>query len=517
MTAALHRSATALRRVPANTPLRVKLVAALLALVALALATTGIAGTTALRSYLLDRVDGNLAATANDVEEHGLRRGPPEPGGGPALSTADFRQVTDGAGRPVFSSLRVPTGGNQTAPRLPTLTAAEVAARDDRPFTTGAVGAGHGWRVLVTVLPGSAGGLTVATSLDDVDDTVGRLWQVSLVVSLVALATLGLLGYAVVRRSLRRLVEVETTAGAIAAGDLSRRVPGADERTEVGRLAAALNAMLAQIERAFSAQRTSEASARASEERMRRFVADASHELRTPLTSIRGFAELHRQGAVPDPAAASRVMRRIESAATRMGLLVDDLLLLARLDQQRPVERRPVDLLSLAADAVHDAQAMAPDHPIRLRTGGGEGAPPPVVAGDDARLRQVLANLVANAVTHTPPGTEITVSVSSTAEYAAISVADTGPGLTPEEAARVFERFYRSDPSRSRSSGGAGLGLSIVAALVAAHGGTVDLDTAPGAGARFTVHLPLHRVERGPGAAPAIDAAASRSDDVHAS
>jgi len=488
------RLGRAVRSAPANTPLRVKLVTALLALVALALTVAGLAGTTALRTYLLDRVDANLASTARGFFEHGGRVPPAGSRGGPALSTAYYTQLTDAGGAGFPGRLELPLGGStQTPPRLPELTTAQVTKRNGKSFTVPAQGAGHGWRVLVTALPDGSGALTTAVSLDDVDNTVGQLERIDLLASLLVLAALGILGYLVVRRSLRQLVEVETTAGAIAAGDLSRRVPNAGERTEVGRLANALNTMLARIEAAFSAQRASEASARASEERMRRFVADASHELRTPLTSIRGFAELHRQGAVPEAAAVSRVMRRIESEATRMGLLVEDLLLLARLDQQRPLERRPVDLLTLAADAVQDACAVSLDHPARLEVTSDESAPPPVVLGDEARLRQVVANLTSNAVTHTPSGTAITVAVGASGDSAVLSVADTGPGLTADDAARAFERFYRADSSRTRAHGGTGLGLSIVAALVAAHGGTVDLETAPGAGARFTLRLPLYR------------------------
>jgi len=493
--------ARAARNLPATTPLRVKLVTALLALVTLALAVAGIAGTTALRTYLFDRVDANLAASARGLLEHG-RSGPPGPRDGPALSTAYFTQVTDGTGAG-SSELRVPTGSRQAPPVLPKLTQSVLAQRDGRSFTAPSQGTGHRWRVLVSALPDGSGAVTVATTLEDVDSTVRRLQRINLLVSLLVLGGLGLLGYLVVRRSLRPLVEVETTAAAIAGGDLARRVPNADRRTEVGRLATALNAMLGQIESAFSAQRASEASARASEERMRRFVADASHELRTPLTSIRGFAELHRQGAVPDAATVSRVMRRIEDEASRMGLLVEDLLLLARLDQQRPLERRPVDLLTLAADAVQDAAVVSPDHPTRLHVTSDEAAPPPVVLGDEARLRQVVANLMSNAVTHTSAGTAITVVVGASGENAVLSVADTGRGLTPDDAARAFERFYRADSSRTRAHGGTGLGLSIVAALVAAHGGTVELETAPGAGARFTLRLPLYRA--GPAGRTAVD------------
>ena len=250
--------------------------------------------------------------------------------------------------------------------------------------------------------------------------------------------------------------------------------------------------MLGQIESAFTAQADSEAAARQSEERMRRFVADASHELRTPLTSIRGFAELYRQGAVPDPADIDRAMQRIEDQARRMGILVEDLLLLARLDEQRPLDRLPVDVLQIATDAVHDARASAPDHPVDLEVLPSSAAP--VVVGDDARLRQVVSNLVTNAVTHTPPGTAVTVRIGTTDDdagrWVVLEVADAGPGLPTGDAQRVFERFYRADPSRTRASGGTGLGLSIVAALVAAHGGSVDVETAPGVGTTFRVRVP---------------------------
>jgi len=221
---------------------------------------------------------------------------------------------------------------------------------------------------------------------------------------------------------------------------------------------------------------------------MRRFVGDASHELRTPLTTIRGFAELYRQGAASDAAAVQRLMGRIESESARMGLLVEDLLLLARLDAQRPLEREPVDLLTVASDAVHDAKAVAPQRVVRLEVLEGPGTPE--VMGDEGRLRQVLSNLVTNALTHTPQDTAVTVRVGTLAEQVVLEVADDGPGLSGEDASRVFERFYRTDTSRTRASGGTGLGLSIVAALVSAHGGSVSVDSQPGQGATFRVLLP---------------------------
>jgi two-component system OmpR family sensor kinase len=277
------------------------------------------------------------------------------------------------------------------------------------------------------------------------------------------------------------------TAGAIAEGDLTRRVPQADPRTEVGQLGVALNGMLAQIERAFAERK-------ASEDRLRRFLADASHELRTPLTSIRGYAELFRRGARDRTEDLEKSMRRIEEESSRMGILVEDLLLLARLDQSRGLQPRPVDLSALAGDAVEDARAADPDRRIEL------DAPEPVVASaDDARMRQVAANLLSNALVHTPAGTPVTVRVDADGPDAILEVADRGPGLTPEQASRAFEPFYRSDPSRDRSTGGAGLGLSIVAAISEAHGGRVEVRPTPGGGATFKVTIPRERAAVGAG------------------
>jgi len=312
--------------------------------------------------------------------------------------------------------------------------------------------------------------------------------------------------------------------------------------------------MLAQIESAFHARERSETSSRRSEERMRQFVADASHELRTPLTAIRGYAEYYRQrggldngshpageqehemsrhpannGTAPDTAPAGtaspaapagspdpgdpgmaggstgagpltgpdmdRIMERVEQESTRMGGLVEDMLMLARLDEQRPIERRPVDLLTLAADAVQDARIVAPGRAIDLTVGTGAAF---LVLGDEARLRQVISNLMSNALTHTPEGSPISVRILAGQQAGnppvpsvVLEVADHGPGLTPEQASRVFERFYRADQARGRRTGGSGLGLAIVDALVAAHDGTVSVDTGPGRGATFRITLPL--------------------------
>jgi two-component system OmpR family sensor kinase len=371
---------------------------------------------------------------------------------------------------------------------------AERVRRGGEPFTVRASGAGHAWRVLLLPVEEQnqvVGTMAVAFSLDDVDDTVGQLILIEMVVGGVVLFVLGALGYTAIRSSLRPLVEVEATAAAIASGDLTRRIPRWPARTEVGRLAGALNGMLAQIETAFTEREEAADRARASEARMRRFIADASHELRTPLTAVRGFAELLRQQSAGKPESVLMASDRIEQAATRMGLLIEDLLLLARLDQQRPLESRPVDLLALATDAVSEARIADPDHPVTVVVPDAGDDSPPVVRGDLAKLRQVVGNLLGNAFQHTPPGTAVTVSVGTEAGNAILEVADEGPGLRPEDAARIFERFYRVDAARNRASGGTGLGLSIVDSIVTAHGGRVTVRAAPGEGARFRVSLPL--------------------------
>ncbi len=492
-----------LRRLDERTPLRVKLVATLLLLVLAALVGSGLAAGATLRGYLLDRVDSQLQGAAHGIAEHGFDR-PPGPVGDRALPSAYVVEIVDARGRVVYGPTSNLVDTEQPLPRLPRPASSSGGAGEDT-FTVHAVRGPTEWRVLslpVGLADGSTGTMMVAQSLAEVQSTVSRLTLLLAVIGAAAVVVLAGVGYVVVRASLRPLREVERTAAAIAAGDLSQRVPPGDPRTEVGQLSVSLNGMLTQIESAFAQRAASEQAAVRSEERMRRFVADASHELRTPLTSIRGFAELYRQGAAADPAEVARAMGRIEEAAARMGVLVDDLLLLARLDQQRPLERRPVDLLALATDAVQDARAVAPERALDLEIGN--LAPPPVVLGDEVRLRQVLGNLVGNALRHTPADTPVQVRLH-TARGAAphvavvvLEVADKGPGMRPEEAARVFERFYRTDASRNRVDGGSGLGLAIVSALVAGHGGTVAVDTAPGAGATFRVTLPLAPVAARP-------------------
>jgi two-component system, OmpR family, sensor kinase len=472
-----------------RTPLWLRLITTVLALSIVALTVMGIFGARLLRGYLVDRLDEQLMADANltaDAFNKDRRE--------VVLFGSDYVVLQDQGGVAVehWRSGRPDAG----SPELPSFTPADAADRGGRPFTVDATRGNGSLRAVAIPLADRSRTVVVAASLDAVDATVHRLTTIDLLVGGAVIAGLALAGYTMVRTALRPLTKIEQTAAAIAGGDLSRRVDDDDPNTEVGRLGLALNSMLEQIESAFHARQASEATARGSEEKMRRFVADASHELRTPLTSIRGFAELHRQGAVTDPAEVSRLLNRIEDEAERMGLLVDDLLLLARLDQQRPFERAPVDLRILALDTVEAARATAPDREIRLDLAmdDDEADGELVVAGDEPRLRQVLSNLLDNALAYSPADAPITVLGGSTRrdgrDLAFLQVRDRGPGLIPEQAERVFERFYRTDRARSRSHGGTGLGLSIVAAITAAHGGTVELDTAPGEGATFRVLLP---------------------------
>jgi two-component system OmpR family sensor kinase len=572
---------------PGRTPLRVKLITALLVLVGLALVVISVAGITILKGDLLSGPDSSLVnriqpSAQGWVLEY-LNTG--AQGSYPAtavdwVSGGHIHQVvlpTSQAAGPAFGSGAGPHGPPVylPGPLLQTDTS-WLRANSNRLITLASQSGDLRWRVLMEPFGVSVGGKTitgtivVATDVTSAYTTIGQLVRVDLVVSGLLLVLLAVVGIAVIRASLRPLLDIEKTAGAIARGDLSRRVPERDPRTEVGRLGRSLNAMLSQIETAFRSRSQSEAAARRSEEKMRQFVADASHELRTPLTAIRGFAEYYRQrggietgadtagaseanetteaGVVSGIAGASgaegaarsaggnevapetngagaasngagqlasadmdRIMRRVEQESSRMGVLVEDMLLLARLDQQRPLDRRPVDLLTLAADAVHDARVVAPSRNINLTVRSGAAL---LVIGDEVRLRQVIGNLMSNALSHTPDGTPIDVLIRSgnlsearTASgddeavpanlpgdrdrqpAAVLEVADHGPGLTREQAEHVFERFYRGD--QARTSGGTGLGLAIVAALVAAHGGDAWVRTQPGSGATFCIALPL--------------------------
>jgi two-component system OmpR family sensor kinase len=355
----------------------------------------------------------------------------------------------------------------------------EVGKYKNRPFTIEGKAGQPDIRALAQMLPTGMGSVIVADSLEKVDKTLSQLRFLFLILGLIALIAIGMAARWIIALGLKPLEAVEDTAEAIAAGDLSARLPAAKPDTEVGRLTTSLNTMLSRIEESFAARV-------ASENKLRRFVADASHELRTPLTAIRGFAELHRQGAVVGDEKTKELINRIEKESVRMSSLVEDLLLLARLDQSRELVKEPVDLNTLINEAVASARAAGPNHPIEIKLAANEL----YVLGDSQRIHQVIANLLANARAHTPNGTQISVSAIQGEHETTVAVSDNGPGLSKADQDRIFERFYRADPSRVRnSSEGSGLGLSIVDAVMKAHGGYVTVKSEEGAGATFTLHF----------------------------
>ncbi len=565
---ASHRSARPWRGfkdLSDRTPLRTKLITAVLVLVIMALAAISIASVVVLRSYLytqrdssLEEVfDGLIGGTVSAPQLGVAYSVASQQGMIAAVQQPGSQLIANNSG-PSFPGLGSSGSLPQSLPLLPT---SDNWANSSSSvlITVPAQSGGDTWRVIAQVVPvldrstdtQQTGTLVVAVDLGPVGADIQRLIVVELIVGSAIVIVLAIVGIGVVRANLRPLDDIELTAGQIARGHLNHRVPERDPRTEIGSLGRSLNTMLSQIETAFHAQEESEQAAHESEERMRRFIADASHELRTPLTTIRGFAEYYRQrggmrenrdplsrtgsgssaqanGHSPEGLSREdldRIMQRLEAEAARMGLLVEDLLQLARLDQQRPLDIAPVDLLQLAADAVQDARIVAPDRPIDLLVAPGAAF---IVDGDEARLRQVIGNLVNNAITHTPAGTPVRVKIASGTLIPPVSpvsqspgpprpagrgpqagrpggrpvpavvldVEDDGPGMTAEQARRVFERFYRADKARSRESGGTGLGLAIVAGQVAAHGGTVAVRTAPGQGADFQVRIPLSPAAR---------------------
>ena len=447
-----------------------------------------------MRTFLLGRVDTQLSSTARfasaAIAQHrAAGQGLPAFSGDSDDIASNWNSMSLAGLLPSYLEVRDPSGrivrrvgGGAAAPVLPADPAARIPSGAEHvvfDLRGSAQDSGASFRVRVDRLQG-AGTLVLAMPVDDVRRTLTQLEIAEVAVWSMAFALVGWIATRRIRSALRPLERIGGEALAIGAGDLDRRVTPTDAETEVGRLAIAVNTMLGRLEAAFAERR-------ASEERLRRFVADASHELRTPLTSIRGYAELFRRGAAERPQDLALAMSRIESEAARMGSMVDELLLLARLDSGRPLEREPVDLVRLAADAVSDFRVACPQWPVELDVS------PAVIRGDTDRLRQVLANLLANVRQHTPPGTESRLSVRMAGTTAVIEVADSGPGITAEQCERVFERFYRADASRARSAstkGGAGLGLSIVHAVAAAHGGSAHAHPHPGGGLVVGVEIP---------------------------
>jgi two-component system OmpR family sensor kinase len=462
--------------------LRTRLIAVLLVVAAAGLLALAGVTYTELRSYVYDRVD-QQARSAVPAMEHQLTgdRGPgeePREGGPPPgevnLPPGTYGELRDASGT-VTAGPEVITYGD-TPPSPPDLPA---QLPTDKPITVSAQdGDGPRYRALALPERMGTGTIVVAVPLSEADAILERLLVVEALVIGVVLLLLGIAAAWLVRLGLRPLDRMGTTAGIIAGGDLSRRVSPATPRTEVGRLGLALNAMLDRLEDAFAKRQESE-------DRLRRFLSDASHELRTPLAAIRGYAELHRMGAAREPAEIEQVMRRIEDEAARMGVLVEDLLALARLDEQREPVRRRVDVAALARDAVDDARATAPDRAFELHAESGAE-----VLADPHQLRQVLGNLLRNAIVHTPAGTPVEVAVARSRDDVRIAVRDYGPGLPTADADALFDRFWRAEGGRERGKAGAGLGLSIVAGIVEAHHGRVHAEDAAGGGARFTVELP---------------------------
>jgi two-component system OmpR family sensor kinase len=455
----------------------------MMGLLLLAIAVTG-AGTLALvRSYLQGQVDDKLRAAVELARQQQSFNKLQDPN--PAVPT-DYSLLLYSPGVPqpyIFG------GSKDSYPEIGSITPADARSHGGNPFQVRGTEGGN-WRVIaVTVVDtnNNTAVVIVGLPLSPVDKVMEHATVVVVGVGLLTLLLAFSIGTWTVARSFRPLVRVEKTAAAIAAGDLSRRVEVENPGTEVGRLGNSLNAMLAHIESSFAARA-------ASEERMRRFAADASHELRTPLVTIRGFSELYRQGALTTDEDVATAMARIESEAKRMGSMVEDLLLLARLDEQRPLQLKPVDLHILAHDAVLDSQATGSGRTISL-TGLDDALPASApVLGDEAKLRQVIGNLVSNALRYTPEGSPVEIAVgrrrTDAGEVSVVEIRDHGQGIPPEEAPRVFERFYRADTSRTRETGGSGLGLAIVAAIVASHHGTVRVEETDGGGATLVVSLP---------------------------
>ena len=437
--------------------------------------------------------DGGADAEAGNSGNSGNSGTGPTPGTGgfPNIFSVSYFAVVSAKKSAVVNSVECPAyvDGHPYRPQLPVPVTGFTTQPDGSQvayFTTGSVSpGGPSFRVRAEKLNGNLVQVQ-AQPLVDQNSTLHTLFLTELAVTAGALVLALAGGWWLVRLGLRPLEDVERTADSIAAGDLDQRVPGADQATEVGRLARALNVMLERIQAAFSARVASESRLRENEQHLRQFVADASHELRTPIAAVSAYAELFERGGSQHADDLPRIVSGIRTETARMDRLVNDLLTLARLDEGVPMQMAPVELVALASEAVRTAAAVGPEWPVQF-----SATRPVEVAGDKDRLRQVLDNLLANVRAHTPPGTAATVRVDLVGDQAQIEVRDTGPGMADEEARRVFERFYRADPARARTGGGSGLGLSIVAAIVTAHGGTVSAASSPGQGLVVTILIPV--------------------------
>ena len=452
-----------------------------------------VAAQTLMRSYLTQQMDSELLSVAGGsfprVERAGIAREArenqrdDESDDAPAVPLqsvpTSISLTLIGPAGIILGQIGGDLNSTEITSYLQSITPEQVIERGNQPFTIEAPQSD--FRVIAQRLPTGLGIVVVAQSFEDIDRTLLRLQGLFILIGLVMILFIALASRKVITVGLRPLATVEATAERIAEGDLTARLPDLKPNTEVGRLVNTLNMMLGRIEESFSARVESES-------KLRRFVADASHELRTPITAIRGFAELHRQGAVTGEEKTKELIGRIENESKRMGSLVEDLLLLARLDQSREMKAEPVNLSKLVSDAVESARAAGPSHLVNFSNSDEEI----YALGDNDRIHQVVANLLANARTHTPAGTKIDVSVIQSEDGVRIRIADNGPGLSEKDQSRIFERFYRADASRVRTDGeGTGLGLSIVDAVMRAHAGQVSVESELGKGAAFTLFFPL--------------------------
>ena len=475
--------------------LRNRLILATLALATIAIAASDLVATNSLRSLLIAQADNQLYEVAETTllrldragieseieaeEDYKNNFRPLRPLG--AVPTTTAVTLLDFEGN-MIGQIGGQFATSSDLAEFKNLTPQKVVSYQGKPFTIRGADDQADIRAIARLLPSGVGTVVISVALDSVERTLQGLTGIFFLISLLVLVVIGFVTRSLIKLSLKPLNRIEETAAAIAEGDLSSRLPSVNPRTEVGRLTESLNTMLSRIEKSFEVQTESE-------DKLRRFVADASHELRTPLTAIRGFAELHRQGAVVGEEKTRELVSRIEKESIRMSTLVEDLLLLARLDQSRELTFDPVDINYLVNEAIASARAAGPDHEITITSNADEV----FVLGDSMRIHQAIANLLANARTHTPAGSKIKVEIFQDESSTQISVSDNGPGLSQEDQSRIFERFFRADPARVRASGeGSGLGLAIVDAIMKAHGGSVSVDSTLGLGSTFKIVFPIN-------------------------
>lgn len=452
--------------------LRARLVIAFTTMLVLAIAVLGVAAARSSRLTLIAQVDEDLQGIQLRLAERpGVR--PVQPGGsGVARGFASI--VIDDSGEVVEA---VPSGFSDDPDPLPDVAALEPILAEPGDIATVPSSDGSlDYRAIAVVKDGGTVEIG-AVPIADVDAAVNQLVWWLIAAGLIIAAAGGVATWWIVRRGLRPVDAMVDTAASIAAGDLTRRVPEHGEATELGQLGAALNDMLGQIDTAFAHERLSQ-------QRLNQFIADASHELRTPLSALQGYADLYRKGALQDPDELDAAMQRIHKESARMQRLVDDLLLLARLDRGQTLDRVPVDVVAVVRDAITDSRAIEPDRPVEFH-----GPPSAVVAGDEQRLAQIITNLLANTRAHTAPATSAEVIVETAGSSVNIHVIDDGPGIPDDQLGTVFDRFHRGESPTGGPSSGTGLGLAIVAAIIEAHDGAVTATNEPGRGARFTVTM----------------------------